>query len=476
MAPAARRQVAVDVKVLFATAEFAPLARVGGLAAAASGYVAELRRQGVDVDVVMPDYTGIALEGESVRDLTVPAWVGTAVARTGTVAGSGPITLIDLPGMRRSHPYLQPDGNGWPDNDHRFFAFSAAVAALVTDGRPDVVHLNDWHTSATLAMIADPPPTVLTIHTLGYQGQSDPGWAAAFPHPGEFLYGGAFNPLVGGIRHADLVVSVSPHYAEEIVTDAGGFGVASVLRAKGERLVGILNGIDTTEWDPAHDPHLAVGYDRRDPSPKTVLRDRLLTDVGLGDGGGPVLIVVTRLAHQKGIDLVVPIVPYLAALGARMVVLGSGEAHLARALDEAVLAHPDVLAFVNGYDEGLAHRMFGGGDVLLMPSRFEPCGLAQMQAMRYGTLPLVTDVGGLHDTVVDIDASPNRGTGVVVREPSDVAVMDGVHRMAKAFGQSRRRAAMRRRGMEIDWSWERPARLHVEWYRRLVTEAHAIAT
>jgi starch synthase len=458
------------VRVLFATAEFAPLARVGGLAAAAAGYVGELRRQGVDVEVVMPDYSGIALDGETIRSLSVPAWAGPAVARSG-MAGSVPVTLIDLPGIRRSHPYLQPDGTGWHDNDHRFFAFSTAVAALVSADRPDIVHLNDWHTSAALAMLAAPPPTVLTIHTLGYQGHADPGWAAAFERPDAYLFGGAFNPLVGGIRLADLVVAVSPHYAQEIVTDAGGFGVAQILRDKGDRLVGILNGIDTCEWDPADDPHLAIGYDRSDLSPKLVLRDRLLAEVGLRDGGGPVIVVVTRLAEQKGIDLVVPVVAHLAGLGARMVVLGSGDRDLARALDEAAAVHPDVLAFVNGYDEGLAHRLFGGGDVLLMPSRFEPCGLAQMQAMRYGTLPLVTDVGGLHDTVIDIDASPSRGTGVVVPFPSAVAVMDGVHRMAKAFGQPRRRAAMRRRGMDVDWSWQQPTGRHIEWYRRLLERA-----
>lgn len=469
------------MKVLFATAEFAPLARVGGLAAAAAGYVAELRKprwvdRGVDVDVVMPDYTGIALAGERRRTLTMPRWAGHTVARTGLAADSTgaatiPVTLIDLPGIRRSHPYLQPNGEGWPDNDHRFMAFSAAVAALAVLDRPDVLHLNDWHTAATLAALADPPPTVLTIHTLGYQGQSNAGWIRSFPyHHNDFQFGGAFNPLVGGIRRADLVISVSPHYADEIRTDEGGFGVAGVLRDKGDRLVGILNGIDTVEWDPASDVNLTVRYDQGDTSPKVLLREQLLDEFGLADGGGPVMSVVTRLAHQKGVDLIVAIIPYLAALGARLVVLGSGEQHLVDALDEAVKRSPGVVGFVNGYNESLAHRMFAGGDVFVMPSRFEPCGLAQMQAMRYGTLPLVTDVGGLHDTVVDIDASPTTGTGVVVAEPTPLALLDGMHRMTRAYGNTRRRTAMRRRGMAIDWSWEQPAAQQIEWYRRLITE------
>ena len=458
--------------MLFATAEFAPLARVGGLGAAAAGYVAELRRQGVEVQVALPDYGGHELTGETVRTLEVPGWAGPAKARSGVPAGSnaGSITLIEVPGIRRSHPYLQPDGNGWLDNDQRFFAFSAAVGALAELDRPDILHLNDWHTSTTLAHLATPPPTVLTIHTLGYQGQADPRWVQAFGHRREqFLFGGACNPLVGGVRGADLVISVSPHYTEEITTDEGGFGVAQVLRDKRDRLVGILNGIDPDEWDPGNDSHLDVSYGPSDLSPKLTLRTRLLAEAGLTDGGGPVMVMVTRLVHQKGVDLIVPIVRYLDSFGARMVVLGSGEHHLVDALTKCAHENPDLLSFVNGYDEGLAHRMFGGADMLVMPSRFEPCGLAQMQAMRYGTLPLVADVGGLHDTVIDIDTFPTAGTGVVIPEPTSIALLDGMHRMNRAFNQPRRRAAMRRRGMQSDWSWTQPTQRHIQWYQRLVT-------
>ncbi len=466
------------MKVLFATAEFAPLARVGGLAAASAGYVAELLRRGVDVQVVLPDYGATPLTGETTRVLDVPNWVGPATARTGIAEGDGgsaiPVTLIDAPGIRRSHPYLRPDGVGWPDNDRRFFSFSAAIAALVDLDRPDILHLNDWHTATTLAHLAEPPPTVLTIHTLGYQGQADPGWVIAFGHrQHEYLFGGACNPLVGAIRAADLVISVSPNYVSEITTDEGGFGVAQVLRAKGDRLVGILNGIDTHAWNPADDPNLDHSFDRSNLSAKATLRSELLVQVGLDDGGGPVMVVVTRLAHQKGVDLILPLVPFLDGVKARLIVLGSGEEQLVSALAASAHDHPRVLAFIDGYDERLAHRMFAGGDVLIMPSRFEPCGLAQMQALRYGTLPLVTDVGGLHDTVVDIDRSPSRGTGVVIGEPTAIALLDGMHRIARAFGQPRRRAAMRGRGMGIDWSWEKPAAQHLEWYQRLMSPSGA---
>ncbi len=182
-----------------------------------------------------------------------------------TVNGIGRLTLIDAHGIARSHPYLQPDGHGWPDNDRRFMAFSAAIAALTKVADPDVLHLNDWHTCAALGHLADAPPTMLTIHTLAYQGRTNPGWLKTLPHHvADFEQWGDCNPLLGGIRLADVVVAVSPHYAAEITTPHGGFGLDGPLRDKGDRLVGILNGIDTTEWDPQNDHHL----------PATVLVDR----------------------------------------------------------------------------------------------------------------------------------------------------------------------------------------------------------
>jgi starch synthase len=460
---------------MFVAAEFAPLVRVGGLAAAAAGLVAELRRQGVDVEVVLPDYGNWPLADEHVETFAppeVPAWAAPARVRRGVHPAIGAVTLVSVPGIDRPHPYVQPDGQGWPDNDRRFFGFCAVVAAHAARHRPDVLHLNDWHTATVLAHLADPPPTMLTIHTLGYQGQTNIGWLDAFPHRREaFLMWGDCNPLAGGIRLADVVVAVSPHYAAEISTDSGGMGLGGLLREKGDRLVGILNGIDATEWNPAADPHLDVPYGSSDLDGKAAARSALLAESGLVAGKGPVIAMVTRLTWQKGVDLVLPIVPYLAALDARFVVLGDGEQQYVDALDAAVLAHPTHVAFRRGYDEAYAHRIFAGADLFVMPSRFEPCGLAQMQAMRYGTLPLVTDVGGLHDTVVDVDRDSVLGTGIVAPDPSSLALLDGLHRAVRAWAQPRRRGAMQRRGMTIDWSWEQPAAAHVAWYERLIEES-----
>jgi starch synthase len=311
---------------------------------------------------------------------------------------------------------------------------------------------------------------VLTIHTLGYQGNTNRGWLLALPHHREaFDWYGDCNPLAGGIRLADLVVAVSPNYAREITTPEGGFGLDPLLRERGDALIGVLNGIDDSEWDPSTDRHLAATYSWGEMNGKTANKAAVLQQCGLADSGGPLIAVVTRLVHQKGVDLLLPSVPFLGGLNATLVALGDGDQYLADALTAAAVAQSDRVAFVRGYDETLAHRLFAGADLFAMPSRFEPCGLAQMQAMRYGTLPVVTGVGGLVDTVVDVDADATHGTGVVAASPAPEAITDGLHRAVRAWGQVRRRAAMQRRGMSADWSWRAPAALQLHQYERVIT-------
>ena len=232
--------------------------------------------------------------------------------------------------------------------------------------------------------------------------------------------------------------------------------------------MGIRNGIDTEAWNPATDPHLEATYDVGDLSGKETDRARLRPNSAWPTCPGPLAVVVTRLADQKGVDLVVPLLP-----PARPPAGSGGGARRRRrtpgpVVEQRCRARPDRVAFVRGYDEALAHRLFVGGDLFLMPSRFEPCGLAQMQAMRYGTLPVVTDVGGLHDTVVDVDADPGRGTGVTAAQPTSIHLLDAWHRAARARSNRPRRDAMRRRGMTADWSW-RAALAHIEHYQRIAT-------
>lgn len=456
------------MQVLFATAELSPIATVGGLAAAAAGLGSELRRAGVDVDLVLPDYGGISLVDETTFELDVPEWVGAAVVRRGRHPGIGALTLISVPDMARSHPYLRPDGEGWPDNSARFFRFGRAVAALTERDRPDVLHLNDWHTGVALAALENPPPTVVSIHNLAYQGIADGCWLDLLgPNSSHFEWWGGTNPLSGALALADRIVAVSPNYAAEIQTPEDGFGLDAALLQRGASLVGILNGIDTDTWNPATDPHLPTNFSRTDPEGKNRCRSALLDRFGFVDDDVPLATVVTRLTEQKGIDLLVPLIPLLEQIPMRLAVLGSGDAVLAARLHALAVKHRDHLGFVDGYDEPLSHLMFGGADLFLMPSRFEPCGLTQMQAMRYGAVPVVTAVGGLVDTVPDADRDA-KGLGFVADEVTTEHLLAAMFRAARAVSKKRVRASMRRRMMGVDWSWTEPAKLYADVYRELL--------
>jgi len=456
------------MRVVFATAELSPVATVGGLASAAAGLGAELRRAGVDIDLVMPDYGDTALVDETSMDLDVPTWVGAATVRIGVHPVVGKLHLIAVPGMARQHPYLQADGTGWPDNSERFFRFARALAAFVEIDRPDVLHLNDWHTGAALAALESPPPTIVSLHNLAYQGVAGPEWLELIgPGASHYEWWGGSNPLSGALALADRVVAVSPNYVTEIVTPDGGFGLDGALRARGDALIGILNGIDTGVWNPADDPHLVSNFDAatldRRPPNRTALLDRL----GLPGDDVPLCTIVTRLTHQKGIDLVVPLVPLLAQIPMRLGILGSGDAVVAAELHRLAAAHPDHLAFVEGYDEALSHQMFAGADAFLMPSRFEPCGLTQMQAMRYGAVPIVTAVGGLVDTVPDVDVDARHGLGFVADHPETIDLLAAMFRAARRVKDKRRTATLQKRMMSRDWSWAGPARAYLDLYREL---------
>lgn len=458
------------MRVLFATAELAPLASVGGLAHAAAGLVRELRALGVEVEVALPDYGGVELAGEESFELAVPGWASPASARRGAHSVAGPLTLVSVPGIDRPHPYADEQGAGWPDNDARFLAFSAAVAALARETAPDVVHVNDWHAAPALAWTAGELPGVLSIHNLAHQGETHQGWLERLgPHAGAFDWSWACNPLAGGIALADAIVVVSPTYREEVLRPEGGAGLDWRLRERADVLVGIRNGIDAEVWDPMRDQHLPMPFGADDLAGKEAARRALLERVGLPEGDCPLAVAVTRLVHQKGLDLLLPFLGDLRRESLQLAILGAGDAWLVTALREAARAHPEAIAFVEGYDEPLSHLLFGGGDLLLMPSRFEPCGLAQMQAMRYGTLPVVTDVGGLHDTVVDLDEDPASGTGWRAAAADTTAFGEALTRAARGWRSPAVRVPAQRRGMTTDWSWADPAAAYRDLYRTLTT-------
>ena len=440
------------MRVLFATAELRPLVSVGGLGEAATGLVSGLRARGLDVVVALPDYGRWELVDERVVELSVPEWAHPAAARIGDHVQAGQIALIDVPGIERPNPYVDESGQGWPDNDRRFIGFSAAVASLATELAVDVVHLNDWHTSYVPAFLGEALPSLVTIHNLAHQGWADARWFERLPrHHAEYTMGDAVNGLAGALRLADRVVAVSPTYAAEIVTEGGGLGLHEVLADRGDALQGVLNGIDTAAWAPDRDVHTPQ-FSADDLTGKAKARAALLDRVGWTDTGEPLIVMVTRLVEQKGVDLAFTAGRFLPGMKARLIVLGSGDAELARWGEEMAAEMPDRFWFENGYDAPLSHLLFSGGDLLLMPSRFEPCGLAQMQAMAYGTIPIVTPVGGLSDTVIDADRSKD-GNGFVATSVDGAGVVDAIHRSLRATRHARRKAAIQRRGMEHDWSW-----------------------
>ena len=465
--------------MLFATAELAPIAAVGGLAQAAAGLVAELRRQGVDVDVVMPDYGGIELADE-VDPRPRRAGLGRPGTRAqrrarrrrdaqrGRGAGSGAIASVPaarrprLAGQRPPLPRVLPGGRGDRRGDP-----------------PDVLHLNDWHTGAALAALDGSIPSVLSLHNIAYQGVTDGAWLRHLgPRGRHYEWWGGTNPLSGAIALADAIVAVSPTHASEILTPDGGFGLDGPLRNRWAAVSGILNGIDTAVWDPATDPSLVANYSAADqdgrPDDGQDGQPRCGAHAGgfagrrrpAGGDGHPAHRAEGRRPARA--DRAGPAPDPAAPRRARV---GRG-GDRRRSWPPRRPTNPDWFSFVEGYDEQLAHLLFGGADLFLMPSRFEPCGLTQMQAMRYGAIPVVTDVGGLHDTVADADDEPD-GTGFVRRR--------------RRRWRSRRRCSGRRaisptaaaatpligRGMKRDWSWSGPAGEYVELYERLAGRRRA---
>jgi starch synthase len=392
------------------------------------------------------------------------------------------VYAIDLPEYyHRSGFYLDSQGQDWPDNPQRF-AVLCRVAEVIgcglatLDWAPSVVHLNDWQTGLAAPMIrshARRPALVCSVHNLAYQGTYDRATFESLALPWSWWtvdgveYHGGFSFLKAGLVYADKLTTVSPTYAEEIKTPEYGRGLDGVLRHRSDDLMGILNGIDRSDWDPRSDPWLPVTYSARNFAGKVDNRRALQREFGLPvTPDMPVIGMVTRLTEQKGIDLVIDSVPWLMQQRAQLVVLGAGDSQYETALRDLAGKYPDRLAVRVGYDEQLSHRIEGGADLFLMPSRFEPCGLNQMYSLAYGTPPVVRRTGGLADTVQD--ATPENlaqgvANGFVFDAPTAEALQEAVGRALLLFSDRARWMDLVRCGMEADYSWD--ARVPV--YQRL---------
>lgn len=459
----------ISPSVMHVSAELEPLAKVGGLGDAVAGLSSAMEERGWDVERVVPDYGGVALAGEHRERLPAPRWAGEVWVRRGCLADGRKVALVGSDRIRRPHPYVDPmTGESWADNDIRFMAFAVGAAALADLDRPSVVHAHDWHAAGALCFVDEPQAAVLSIHNLAHQGVSDISWLERLGPRGEPMrVPGGCGPLVGAIRRAGAIVTVSPTYRSEICTTAGE-GVAELLASQTDHLSGILNGLDTALWDPATDPRIPYAFDRTHLDGKSMCGRHLRQRLGMSERRGPVVAVVSRMAHQKGVDLALAVGPWVAAADGVLVIHGSGQHDVAQLVRNAADGDRDHVVVLAGYEETTAHRLLAGADLLLMPSRFEPCGLTQMQAMTYGTIPVVTGVGGLRDTVVDDDRIGGSGTGFVADRTDVTAVVDAFIRALAAYGDRTRWRGLVSRAMAGDWSWSASAASYECVYRSVM--------
>ncbi len=476
------------IEVLSVASEIYPLIKTGGLADVTGALPGALAPLGVSMRTLVPGYPAVISKLEAARVVAeMPDYFdGTARLLAGRASGLD-LIVLDAPHLydRPGSPYLDASGKDWVDNWKRFAALSFAAYELgrgmVEGYRPQILHAHDWQAGLVPAYVAFNAPTrvktVLTVHNLAFQGVF--GWDVfaqlrldfRAAQEGAIEYFGSISYLKAGLQVADALTTVSPTYAHEIRTGAYGMGLEGLLQSRSDVLHGILNGIDIGAWDPQNDPALAEAYGSSSTDKRAQNRAKLLERFGIENSPGPVFSVVSRLTWQKGMDMLVECVDALVALGGKLVVLGSGDPALETALKGAAARHPGKVAIIVGYSEELSHLVQGGADVMMVPSRFEPCGLTQLYGLRYGCVPLVSRVGGLADTVIDAnEAAVDAGvaTGVVFAPATTEALTEAIRRTVTLYGREKTWRKMQRRGMKSDVSWEASARKYADLYSDLL--------
>ena len=479
------------LRALFVTSEIAPWQKTGGLGDISAALPEALAEAGVEVRILVPAYPALRQAFPDARPIAeIPPPGGRLAASRllqAMTPGGVPLLLLDCPAYfdRPGGPYQSRQGEDWPDNALRFGLLARVAALLASNAsplvwRPDILHCNDWQSAlapAYLHYLHDGgAAAVMTIHNLAFQGLFPAATLAeidlpqaAFVFDGVEFYG-HLSYLKAGLQFANRITTVSPTYAREIQQAELGFGLDGLLRHRSALLTGILNGVDAS-WNPATDPLLAKHYDAQHLTAKEANRRALRAELGLiGDAMAPLLAVVSRLTHQKGMDLLLAIADQLldGPAEAQLVVLGNGERGFEAGLRALEARHPGRVAAMIGFDERLAHRIEAGADIFLMPSRFEPCGLNQLYSLRYGTPPVVRATGGLADTVTDCTPETLRAglaTGFVF-EPADAgALLAAANRAIDAWHNRRLWRRLQRNGMSIDFSWARAATDYLEVYR-----------
>lgn len=483
------------MRILFVTSEAYPLIKTGGLADVSGSLPAALRELGEDVRILIPGYPAVL---EKLKDTK-------HVATIDHFPAAGPIRLLEgrMPDTgaivwaiesaplyeRAGGPYLDTAGRDWEDNPLRFGILSRIAALLAShesplpDWLPEVVHCNDWQSGLTLAYMhfmrmagQTEARSVISIHNLLFQGSFAPDWVARLGLPAESYqmngleYYGNMSFLKAGIYYADSITTVSPTYAREIQTPEFGFGMQGLLAYRAKDIHGILNGIDMNEWNPASDKYLAHHYDVDHMEGKKAVKTALQVSMGLAADDSPLLGVVSRLTEQKGLDMLLEVVESLLQQGCQLVVLGSGDHQLEQGFIRLAEKHPAWVGVSIGYNEALSHQIMAGADIFIMPSRFEPCGLNQMYGLRYGTPPVVTNTGGLADSVRDTtpeSLANNTATGYVMAAAQPAELFAATTRAIEQLRQPDIWHQIQLNGMRQDLSWGKSAREYLRVYHSL---------
>ena len=476
------------IEVLSVTAEIYPLIKTGGLADVAGALPAALAKNGVSMRTLVPGYPAIKAKLGPSREVYYFADLFGVEARLFAGRAEGlDLIMLDAPALydRPGNPYVGPDGWDWPDNWKRFAALSWVASqlglGLVEGYHPQVIHAHDWQAGLVPAYVKYGPSatlkTVITVHNMAFQGTFGAdifGQLRLPPHAfsveGVEYFGGV-GYLKAGVECADVVTTVSPTYAAEIRTPAFGMGLEGLLNNRSETVFGVLNGIDMDAWNPSTDQSLRSTFSVNSLNSRNLNKAAVQDAFGLEPSNGPLFAVVSRLTWQKGIDLLVNTIDMMVEAGAQLAVLGSGEAELENAVRGAVVRHPGRVGLITGYNEQLSHLVQGGADVMMVPSRFEPCGLTQLYALRYGCVPLVSRVGGLNDTVIDANVAALQAevaTGVQFAPPSEDALANAIRRTLALYADEKSWKKMQRRGMKSDVSWETSAARYAQLYSSLI--------
>ena len=482
------------LQVLSVASEAVPLVKTGGLADVVGALPAALAPHGVALTLLLPGFPAVLAAVKRGKVLhQYENLLGQTARLIAGKLGAQPLIVLDAPGFfaREGNPYTDPAGHDWADNWRRFAALGRAAAdlagGLVKARKFDLVHAHDWQAGLSLAYLrfaplagSKPVPSVMTVHNMAFQGFYPRAIfkqlglpKAAWAFDGVEYHGGV-GFLKAGMEAASVITTVSPTYAREVRSAEFGMGLEGLVVSRGARVRGIVNGIDPAEWNPASDPHLAASYTARTLGKRAANKAALEAEFGLEPGAGPLFVVISRLTWQKGVDVLLEVIDHLVGIGGRLAVLGSGDAAMEADLAAAATRHPGRVGVRIGYDEALSHRLQGGGDAILVPSRFEPCGLTQLYGLAYGCVPVVARTGGLADTVIDANlaaCAAGVATGVQFSGVDYGALAAAISRTVELYHQPEVWQAIQRNGMQADFSWQTSGQTYAHLYRELVEAA-----